>query len=152
MEQRELGELIERSRTGDRQAQEKLVLAVQDGVYYHCRKMLKSPEDAMDAAQDILVAMLGSLEKLREPAAFWAWLNRMTSNVCCKRLARSRREAAFWVEEPSGPVSWTDENLDDQMVPEKVLDNEENRRMVVELVEALPEASASACSFTTTMR
>lgn len=147
MKQENLEELIEKSRNGDRQSQEKLVLAVQDKVYYHCRKMLKSPEDAMDAAQDILVAMLGSLEKLREPAAFWAWLNRMTSNVCCKRLTQSRREAAFWGEDPAAPLSAPGEDLDDQLVPERVLDNEENRRMVVELVEALPEAQRLSVLF-----
>ena len=40
MEQGRLLELIQRSRQGDRQAQEELVEAVQNRVYYHCRKML----------------------------------------------------------------------------------------------------------------
>ena len=146
MSQAELEALIKQSAAGDRQAQENLVKAVQNRVYYHCRKMLKNQDDAMDATQDILLSMLNSLENLREPAAFWAWLNRMTSNVCCKRLSRTRREVPLWEEEPqSGPLE--PEDLDDQVVPDKVLDNQENRRMVVELVESLPEAQRLSVLF-----
>ena len=68
--QENLIQLIQRSRQGDPQAQEALVLAAQNRVYYHCKKMLKREEDAQDAAQDVLIAMLTGLDKLKEPAAF----------------------------------------------------------------------------------
>ena len=64
MEQEKLKELIRKSIQGDAAAQEALVLAVQNKVYYHCRKMLKREEDAQDAAQDVLIAMLTGLDKL----------------------------------------------------------------------------------------
>ena len=41
IEREELLELIRRSREKDLDAQEELVRAVQDRVYYHCKKMLK---------------------------------------------------------------------------------------------------------------
>ena len=147
MKQEELEALIHRSQAGDRQAQEQLVLAVQDRVYYHCRKMLKNQEDAMDAAQDILLAMLTGLGSLRQSAAFWSWLNRMTSNICLKRLARNGREPPLREEEPGGGPVLPPENLDDQTVPDRALDNEESRRMVVELVEPLPEAQRLSVLF-----
>lgn len=146
MRQENLEGLIEKSRAGDRQAQEELVTAVQDRVYYHCRKMLKNPDDAKDAAQDILLSMLSGLGSLQKPAAFWGWLNRMTSNICRKRLSRSRRELPLWGEEPGAPL-FPQEDLDDQIVPDRALDSEENRRMVVELVEALPEAQRLSVLF-----
>ena len=40
IEREELLELIRRSREKDLDAQEELVRAVQDRVYYHCKKML----------------------------------------------------------------------------------------------------------------
>ena len=129
-------ELIEKSRAGDREAQEELIKKVQDQVHYHCRKMLNHEEDALDATQDVLIAMLKGLETLREPSAFWSWLNRMTTNICCKKL-RDCREIPL---PPGAPVQDAYGNFDDQTIPEKVLDNEENRRLIVELVEALPEA------------
>ena len=74
MDQEKLKDLIQKSIQGDRKAQETLVLAVQNKVYYHCKKMLKKEEAAQDAAQDVLIVMLTSLNKLKEPAAFWGSL------------------------------------------------------------------------------
>ena len=60
-----LKKLIEKSRRGDRRAQDQLILKVQNRVYYHCRKILSNEEDALDATQDILIAMLKGLGNLR---------------------------------------------------------------------------------------
>ena len=46
MDQEKLKDLIQKSIQGDREAQETLVLAVQNKVYYHCKKMLKKEEAA----------------------------------------------------------------------------------------------------------
>ena len=64
MEESNLQELIRRSREGEKEAQNELVKAVQDRVYYHCQKMMKKKEDAEDATQDVLFTMIGSLDKL----------------------------------------------------------------------------------------
>ena len=89
-----LKKLIEKSRRGDRRAQDQLILKVQNRVYYHCRKILSNEEDALDATQDILIAMLKGLGNLREAASFWPWLNRITANICCKRQSLTERKAA----------------------------------------------------------
>lgn len=73
-EMNEIIKLIEHSRQGDRQAMEKLIEAIQDQVYFHCRKILKREEDALDAAQKVLLAVLSSLDSLRDPHAFWGWV------------------------------------------------------------------------------
>ena len=85
--------VIRRCLSGDQQAQEELVLAAQNRVYYHCRKMLKPEEDALDATQEILISMLTRLDRLQDPEAFWGWLSAMTANHCRNVLTRGRREA-----------------------------------------------------------
>ena len=134
MEQTELLELIAKSQSGSRDAQEKLVLAVQNRVYYHCLKTLRNEDDAMDAVQDILISMLGGLNTLRSPESFWAWLNQITCRTCCRRMARQHREVQLLA-----PEELLEENLDDQTSPEDALDSEENRRIIYELVDGLPE-------------
>ena len=59
MEQEKLKALVEQARQGDPAAQESLLAAVQNRVYYHCKKMLKHEQDAQDAAQDVLIAVRG---------------------------------------------------------------------------------------------
>ena len=92
MEKSELSALIGRCQRGDRQAQEMLILETQNRIYFHCRKMLKNEEDALDATQEILISMLEGLHNLQEPAAFWGWLNQMTANRCKNLLTRGPRE------------------------------------------------------------
>ena len=141
MEQEKLLELIERSRQGEASAQEALVLAVQNRVYYHCKKMLKKEEDAQDATQDVLITMLTSLDKLKEPAAFWGWVNGITANRCRHLLSAPRREWQVPEDEEGNSMLESVENLDETLVPEKALDNEETRRMILGLVDGLPRSS-----------
>lgn len=91
MEHTSIPELIEKSIAGERGAQEALIRATQNHIYYHCVKMLKREADAQDMAQEILIAMLKQLPQLREPAAFWSWLNAITANQCRRALAREGR-------------------------------------------------------------
>jgi RNA polymerase sigma-70 factor (ECF subfamily) len=82
--------LIARSREGDRPAQELLVRRCQDEVYRLAFHLLGDAEDALDAAQEALVAMLCSLHSFRGEANFHTWLYRLTTNIC---LMQRRRES-----------------------------------------------------------
>jgi len=133
----EIVKLLESARNGDRQAEEALVEAIQDQVYFHCRKILKREEDAEDAAQEVLISVLSGLNSLREPNAFWGWVNSITVNQC-RRSFRGTTEWQIPEDEDGGSLLDDLEDLDEQAVPDKALDNEETRRMILELVDALP--------------
>ena len=138
MEQEKLLELIRRSREQDPDAQEELVRAAQNRVYYHCKKMLKHEEDARDAAQDVLLTMITNLDKLKEPAAFWGWVNGITANRCKHLLTTPHKEWQIPEAEEGNSMLEHVENLDETLVPDKALDNEETRRMILGLVDDLP--------------
>ena len=140
VEKADVTKLLAGCLAGDRECQEQLVLAAQKRVYYHCKKMLKQEEDALDATQEILIAMLTGLKNLREPAAFWGWLSGITANYCRNVLRRRGREVPIPEDEEGNSLLDHFETQDEQLVPEKALDNDETRRMVVELVDNLPEA------------
>ena len=138
MEQEKLLELIRRSQEQDPDAQEELVRAAQNRVYYHCKKMLKHEEDARDAAQDVLLTMITNLDKLKEPAAFWGWVNGITANRCKHLLTTPHKEWQIPEDEEGNSMLEHVENLDETLVPDKALDNEETRRMILGLVDDLP--------------
>ena len=71
MEKANIIPVIQRCLAGDPQAQEELVAAAQNRVYYHCKKMLRNEEDALDASQEILISMYTKLHTLQDPGAFW---------------------------------------------------------------------------------
>jgi RNA polymerase sigma-70 factor (ECF subfamily) len=99
--------LIARCRAGDRQAQETLVHRCQKMVYRVACSMLSDPEEALDASQDVLVAMLRSLPRFRGESRFQTWLYRITVNVCIMRRrslrARTRLVTSFPSEPPQRP-------------------------------------------------
>lgn len=138
MTQTELTKLIQGARTGDRQAQETLLAEIQNRVYYHCKKMLKHDSDAQDATQDVLITVLTSLDKLREPAAFYGWVNGITANRCKHLLTQGGREWQIPENEDGDSMLDNLEDLDQQAVPDAVLDNKETQRLMMELIDALP--------------
>ncbi|MDA0178826.1 sigma-70 family RNA polymerase sigma factor [Solirubrobacter phytolaccae] len=52
--------------------------------------ILGSREEAADVAQDVAIDVLRSLHKLREPAAFDAWVHRMTVRRTLRALRKRR--------------------------------------------------------------
>ena len=94
----------------------------------------------MDATQEILITMLTRLDTLKEPEAFGGWLSAMTANYGRNVLRRSGREIQIPEDEEGNSLLDIIEAPDEQAIPDKALDSAESRRMIVELIDALPEA------------
>jgi len=108
-EESEESRLIARARGGDRAAQELLVRRYQEPLYRLACNLLRHPEDARDATQEALVAMLRSLRTFRGEARFRTWLYRLTTNVCLmqrrRHQARTRLLSATPVEACDSPAA-----------------------------------------------
>src|SRR5689334_7314867 len=66
-------ELVRRARGGDRDAFAALV-GRHHAMLVRCCRRLAGPDLALDAAQDAVVTALLSLDRLRRPESFGAWL------------------------------------------------------------------------------
>jgi RNA polymerase sigma factor (sigma-70 family) len=73
--------------SGDKQAAERILDAIQDGIYELALRMLGHPADAEDASQEILVIVLTHLGSFRAESAFRTWVWR----IAVRHLARARR-------------------------------------------------------------
>jgi RNA polymerase sigma-70 factor (ECF subfamily) len=81
--------LVRRARTGDAAAFEVLVDTRIDRCYRLAWSVLSNDADAADATQDALVSAWRQLPRLRDPAAFDGWLNRIVANAAL--MARRHR-------------------------------------------------------------
>jgi RNA polymerase sigma-70 factor, ECF subfamily len=81
--------LVRRAQTGDAAAFELLVDARIDRCYRLAWSILSNEADASDATQDALVLAWRKLPRLRDPASFDGWLNRIVANAAL--TARRRR-------------------------------------------------------------
>lgn len=144
MEKEQLIELVKKSQSGDQNAIEKLLQYAHTSVSYQCRKMLKNEQDAEDMTQEVLVTIYTKLDTLQDPAAFWKWANQITATRCINALNRTHVEYQFAEDEDGHSILDNLEDLDEQVIPDKVIDNTETARMIEEIVEGLPDAQRAA--------
>jgi RNA polymerase sigma-70 factor, ECF subfamily len=81
--------LVQRARAGDAAAFELLVDTRIDRCYRIAWSILSNDADAADATQDALVSAWRQLPRLRNPATFDGWLNRIVANAAL--MARRHR-------------------------------------------------------------
>lgn len=93
--------LIERSRGGDLDAFNALVLAYQGQVYNLSLRMLGSPQAAEDATQEAFIAAYRAVSRFRQ-GSFRAWLLRIAANACYDELRRRRSRPQVPLEAPAG--------------------------------------------------
>jgi RNA polymerase sigma-70 factor, ECF subfamily len=81
--------LVRRARNGDAAAFDRLVDNRIDRCYRLAWSILSNDADAADATQDALVSAWRQLPRLRDPASFDGWLNRIVANAAL--MARRHR-------------------------------------------------------------
>jgi RNA polymerase sigma-70 factor (ECF subfamily) len=83
--------LVERAQRGDHDAFAALAGASIARLDAAARLILRDGDLARDAVQDALIRAWRDLPGLRDPAAFDAWLRRLTVNACLDLLRRQKR-------------------------------------------------------------
>lgn len=85
--------LARRACEGDRESLERLVLGIQDQVYGLALRMLWHPEDAREAAQEILIRIVTRLKSFRGESSFRTWAYRVAANyLLTARKSRLERQ------------------------------------------------------------
>ncbi|CAB1055426.1 RNA polymerase sigma factor RpoE [Olavius sp. associated proteobacterium Delta 1] len=88
---------VELAVIGEREALENLVRCIQDHVYKLALRMLAHPEDAEDAAQEILIKVITHLSSFRKESKFMTWVYRISANhlLTTRKRRVELREANF---------------------------------------------------------
>lgn len=95
----DISRLVCLAQAGDEQAKSDLLQRAAGLVYARVLRSFNDREAADDAAQDVLLAALAGLGRLRDPGAFLAWLRRITDNTVANHLA-GRRSRPGGSEQP----------------------------------------------------
>jgi RNA polymerase sigma-70 factor (ECF subfamily) len=85
-----LSDLVERARTGDREAFGLLAATSIDALYAVASRIVQDPVGAEDAVQAAMLEAWRDLPSLRDGTRFEAWLHRIVVRACYK-VARSQR-------------------------------------------------------------
>jgi RNA polymerase sigma-70 factor (ECF subfamily) len=84
-------ELVADAVAGSADAFRRLVERHQDRVYGVALRLLRNPDEALDAAQDVFVRAWKALARFESRSRVSTWFYRIAVNVCYDRLGRRRR-------------------------------------------------------------
>lgn len=133
--QPDLTELARRAGRGDEEAFTLLYQATHKRIYYLARQILKDDTEALDVTQETFLRAWKQLPNLNYPEAVVTWLYRIADNQCKGRL---RKNSPLLVEDlgEQAPPEAAEEN--EAFLPQELLDRAETKRLVQEIVDALP--------------
>lgn len=131
--------LLEAARNGDSEAFKELYLATSQPQLYYLRTILKEPEDAKDALQEVYLLLYQNMDKIHPPTVLVAYLNRLSYYVgknMAKKLYRRNAHLADikYLEEIEEPAA--EEHL-------QRVENEEQSLIVLNTLNMLPEDERS---------
>jgi RNA polymerase sigma-70 factor (ECF subfamily) len=145
MAEEEDRELLSRAQAGEVDAFEGLVERHRDQVYGVALRILRSPADAAEIAQETFLSAYQHLAEFRGEAAFGSWVHRIAANQALMRL-RHQKVIQSAVDELKGPEFNPRGSLVDAPRPEWARDAEDQaldaelRKAIQQATERLPEA------------
>ena len=136
MENERLVETVDKARQGDRGALRDLYLDMYKNVYFLAFRIVKIPEDAEDITQEVYITMQQKIAGLREPTAFFGWISQITANKCYCLLRN--KKGISWID--GEEVLQDIEDDDPANLPDKAIDDEATREIILEVIDNLPDA------------
>ncbi len=135
---KELAELIEGCKKGERSAQKELFDKFQPQLMGTCLRYTKDKERAKDILQDAFIKIYSNIEKFDDTGSFEGWMRRVVVNTAIDYLRKKKNDHVFLGEEGS-PEEHKDEQLDEE---EDVKEEEEFKQAKAqEIIQALQELS-----------
>jgi RNA polymerase sigma-70 factor, ECF subfamily len=93
-----------------------------DRVYAVCRRLAGNDADALDAAQEALMAIVRGLQSYDGTAAFSTWAYRVATNACLDEMRRRKRRPEPGLPDDSGPpVTGPDDAVAAKLTIERAL-------------------------------
>jgi RNA polymerase sigma-70 factor (ECF subfamily) len=84
-------ELARRASRGDRVALETLLARHADRIHALCRRVIPNADDALDATQEAMIAVVRGIRRFDGRSAFTTWLYRVATNAALDELRRKHR-------------------------------------------------------------
>ena len=129
-------ELIRDTLSGQKSAYGELVLRYQDRLFNSLLRVVKTRDDAQDAAQDAFLQAYQKLGSFRGDSQFYSWLFRIAMNAGLSRLRRkSSKDVSLSTQQEHG-YDVTDAATED---PSARLNQEEQQNLVHTALNALPD-------------
>ncbi len=137
--------LIIKCQAGDYDAFEVLVKTYSDRAYSVAFGVMGNHHDAADMTQEAFIKVFRNIKKFNFNSSFNTWLYRIVKNTCIDELRKKKRKPAISldaeIEGDSGDFSI--QISDDSADIQKILEEQETSRVLMEALEQLGEKHRS---------
>ncbi len=127
-------EILEQFRDpGQKEAAFRILLArYQERLYWHCRRLVTSHDDADDALQNTLIKVWGNLDKFRADSGLYTWLFRIATNESLTLLKQKNKYNGSDDRE-------IDERVTENLSADEYFDGDELQLKLQKAIQSLPE-------------
>ena len=122
---REIEELVNDAKNGDKKAFEKLILSVQNDLQRIANHNLSQKEDIQDAIQNTLIKAYIGIEKLRDNKYFKTWIIAILINEC-RAIYRKNKVNIEVITDDIKIEEFNDENIDFEYLVKSLNEKEKN--------------------------
>ncbi|MBO4288732.1 MAG: RNA polymerase sigma factor, partial [Lachnospiraceae bacterium] len=145
--EKDLAALVAKAREGDNAATADLYELTYDKVYVTVKSMIKDEDTVFDIVQDSYMKAFAHLDSFQGGEKFTAWMKTIAANTARDWLKKQRPmlfselNAGEDMDEPA-EARFVDER--NENLPEWVIEQEETKRLLREILETLPEDQRAA--------
>ena len=133
-------ELVRCVKNGQLSAYNLLVVRYQHRVIQIAQKFVNDYADASDIAQEAFIKAYKALPNFRGESSFYTWLFRITTNVAKSYLETIQRQRSHVdVDAEDFESKDTHGVLTDTTSPDRIIESEELRRVILKAVNELPQ-------------
>lgn len=123
----DIEKLVGRMQSGDEEAFTMMVKQYEKLVYYIAMKSLNDPADAKDVMQETFIEVKKSIQNLKDPKLFKAWLNRVVFSKVSRYYSKHRE---FAMDDSTSGQLYRIQEKRSYMVPEKAMQFRNNKELL----------------------
>lgn len=113
-------------------------------VYNTALHYMQNIENAEEVAQDVFVQLYHSLDKFNQKSSLKTWIYRITINKCLDAIKQKSTKKNFFVFGRKSNNENEFQNISNFEHPGILLENEENSKILFEVINQLPENQKTA--------
>ena len=136
--QDKLLDAVGKAKLGDLEASTDLYNLTERMVYFTALKIVANEDDALDIVQETYVKVFSGLSTLRDDEAFISWVKLIVTNLS-RDFMKKKRPVLFETDEDEARVLGSVPEVSEDFLPEHYADRRETSRLVMKIVDALPE-------------
>ena len=138
-----ISDTVDKAKHGDQDALCSLYKTNYKNVLFAVRSVIKDEDEAMDILQDTFVKAFRSLDQLKDPEKFTAWVKQIAVNNSLQYVKKKKPILFSQMQDSEADSDW---NIEDSFqsesqegLPEVEIDQKETERLIKEILDTLPE-------------